>query len=376
MIRVLGLMRDEGACMLYRVKQPLSLIKKAGLADVSLCGVGADKNISFESAMLESDVIHVPRVSCDTMHRLMETLQPLGKKIIIDHDDDIFNVNPFSPWYRDFGTKEVKINIDGKEEVLWKNGTDGEPRSIDIEANIEKMQVARECLRMADAVTVTTKELADVYSEYNHRVYTLPNCIDFNHWLINPKENEKVKIIWQGGDSHYQDLISIKKPLINVLNKYKEFVQFILCGEYFEGFANDLPSGIVRYYPWISVDAHSYRMSALNADIGIVPIIHDKFNAGKSPIKFHEYSAIKTATLASDYPPYSKVIEDGVNGYLFKTEQEFEEKLLLLIGEKQLRSKLANRAYHDTHKNYNAEDTVKEWMEVYSSVYESSLAIC
>ena len=368
MIKVLGVMRDDGACMLYRIKQPLMALRDQDLADVSIARFGS--KVDFDSAVLEADVIHIPRVSCYTMRKLIETVQPLGKKIIIDQDDDIFNVNPLSEWYRDYGVDEVEI--DGLK--LWENGAENNSRCIDIEKNIEKREVARECMRMADAVTVTTNELAKVYQPYNDNIHVLPNCINFNDWIYRSiKKDEEITIGWQGGDSHYQDLMMIKEPLSRVLNKYKDKVKFIMCGAKFEGFLKDIPNS--EYYPWVSVYAHPYRMSLLNFDIGIIPIKHDEFNKGKSAIKYHEYSALNTATLASNYLPYSGVIKDGLNGYLFQDNKEFEEKLTELIESFSKRQVFANNAYKDTSKNYDSNSESKRWFTLYESLYQDNLVM-
>jgi|TARA_R110002110_G_scaffold105680_9_gene265487 glycosyltransferase involved in cell wall biosynthesis len=368
MIKVLGVMRDDGACMLYRIKQPLSKLQDKGLADVSIAGFGS--KVDFDSAVLEADIIHIPRVNCYTMKKLIETVQPLGKKIIIDQDDDIFNVNPLSEWYRDYGIEEIEI--DGVK--LWKDGNTSEPRSIDIEKNIEKREVARECMRMADSITVTTEELAKVYQPYNDNIKVLPNCIDFKTWMYRSiNKDEKITIGWQGGDSHYQDLMMIKSPLVKVLNKYKDKVKFIMCGAKFDGFLKDIPN--TEHYPWESIYAHPYRMSLLGFDIGIIPIKHDEFNKGKSAIKFHEYSALSTATLASNYLPYSEVIKDGMNGYLFKDEKEFEEKLTELIESFSKRQVFANNAYKDTSKNYDADSESERWFSLYESLYQENLVM-
>ena len=368
MIKVLGVMRDDGACMLYRIKQPLLRLQEEGLADVSIAGFGS--KVDFDSAVLEADMIHIPRDDCYTMRKLIETVQPLGKKIIIDQDDDIFNVNPLSEWYRDYGVEEVEI--DGIK--LWKNGPSGEDRCIDIEKNIEKREISRECMRMADALTVTTNELAKVYEPYNDNVNVLPNCINFRDWMYRSiNKDEQLTIGWQGGDSHYQDLMMIKKPLQKVLGAYKDKVKFIMCGAKFDGFLRDLPNS--EYYPWVSVYAHPYRMSLLGLDIGIIPIKHNQFNKGKSAIKFHEYSALSTVTLASDYLPYSGVIKDGLNGYLFKDEKEFEEKLTDLIESFPKRKVFAHNAYKDTSKNYDSNSESKEWLTLYESLYENNLVM-
>ena len=121
--------------MVYRIRQPLLALQELKLADISLAGFGS--KVDFDQAVLEADIIHIPRVNCFTMRKMIETIQPLGKKIIIDQDDDIFNVNPLSEWYRDYGIDEVEI--DGVK--LWRNGPEGKPRCIDIEKNIEKIEI-------------------------------------------------------------------------------------------------------------------------------------------------------------------------------------------------------------------------------------------
>ena len=69
-------------------------------------------------------------------------------------------------------------------------------------------------------------------------------------------------------------------------------------------------------------------------DLGLVPLIDNKFNQGKSDLKGLEFGAGHVPVIASRVAPYIRWIENGVNGYLANNSKDF--------------IKLINRCINDT----------------------------
>jgi glycosyltransferase involved in cell wall biosynthesis len=58
-----------------------------------------------------------------------------------------------------------------------------------------------------------------------------------------------------------------------------------------------------------------------SVDVNIVPLQHNQFTDSKSELKFFEASAVDTITIASPTEVFSRVISDGVTGFLSSADQ-------------------------------------------------------
>jgi glycosyltransferase involved in cell wall biosynthesis len=218
---------------------------------------------------------------------------------------------------------------------------------------------------MADMVTTPSKILAEVFKNYNNNVKVLKNYLDLNIWKpLNIVKDDKIRIVWQGGHSHFEDWFEVRDALKIVMDKYKNVV-LVIMGSEFEGTA--LPSDRVEKVGWVSMDAYPHVFKTLNADIGICPLKNSSFNVCKSELKWEEYSALKIPTVASMTHPYSDYIEDGETGFLCKNTDEWVKKLSLLIESKEIRETVGSNARKHVEKNYDAD---KKWVE-YESAYKS-----
>lgn len=369
LIKVCGVLRDNAACGLYRIKQPLTLLNEHEDFDVAIGGMDfvefGEKNDLFE-LLRECDVSIIPRAATEATLDLISALKGLdrNKKIIVDYDDNIFDVNPMSPHYRDFGLEEVTAEVDGEKIKVWENGKG----LFDIERNKLKVESVEKILRLTDAITVTTEELAEVYRKYNDCVYVLPNTVDLSIW--NPVRIVKdgtTRLTWHGGSSHYHDLYEVK-PVLENITKNHSGVKLEICGHEFKGIFKNMKDSQYQFHEWVPTEVHPYKQALLNSDIALLPLKDDLFNRGKSPIKWVEYSSLKIPCVAKNIPPYSEVIEHGETGYLYNDVFECSNYLEKLIENPSLRESIGNKAYNYVAEHYNAKDNVSLWAETIKKI--------
>ena len=109
-IKVVGILRDDGACGFYRIKQPMQMVNDRFDIDSAIGGINCHES-DLDSLLENCDIAVVPRPVSEKMLNLITILQEMGKKVVADHDDNIFDVNPMSPHYNDSGTEEVDIDL-------------------------------------------------------------------------------------------------------------------------------------------------------------------------------------------------------------------------------------------------------------------------
>lgn len=370
-MKILALPCDKGACGWYRVRQPLAKIKALTGHETHVIDKEADNMLEVAESLAIADVIIMRtggEMGRDTLTSIVEaygreTKQNLKIKAkwVMDIDDNLELISPYSEHYRDHGTNEYYDQ--NSEKWVWKNGQEG----FDAHKNRAKAMRLMTGLIEADMVTVTTEKLAENARMYNKNVRVLPNCIDGEKWWKLPLKHDpsQLRIGWNGGISHYEDWYTIKKPLNKLLRKYK--FKLVMVGSHFTGIVDQDLRHLVEVHPWVPFDAHSYRMMALNLDIAVIPLADLPFNHYKSPIKLVEMSAMGVPSVVANVLPYS-IDPVGAAVPYFSNESQFEKELTRLIEDIEWRDKVAVSAYEYAHRDYSADKNVGLWIDAYASL--------
>jgi glycosyltransferase involved in cell wall biosynthesis len=75
-------------------------------------------------------------------------------------------------------------------------------------------------------------------------------------------------------------------------------------------------------------------------DIGIMPMTDDEWTKGKCGLKILQYMAVGLPCVCSPAGVNKEIVQDGVNGFLANSNEEWIEQLSLLIENPNLRKKL------------------------------------
>ncbi len=370
-LRILGVERDDKACGYYRILNPLKVLQEQGLADCALIEYGtefdSDENMQ---KVFESDVILLPRPSSEEWFGFVKACRKAGKLIVSDYDDDPFTCDPLNPYYRWIGIEEWSHPDFGD---VWKDGMvdKGGQEWFNVEKNINRRDMVRASFKTSDLVTCTTPELQEVFLKINPNTVILPNSIDLTAYPRPEFVKKKVRVGWQGGVSHYRDLHFII-PILEKVSKEVDF-EFVYFGDsrfahMFKNVKNFTCENFVNH------QTYPFKLSLLNLDIGICPLIDNEFNRRKSAIKWMEYTAVGAATVATDIPPYSPAITNFKDGILVPNEEEaWVEALKGLITNKKKVLELSQNAYQTILEKHTIQKNAKLWVDAYKATIERSM---
>lgn len=295
-----------------------------------------------------------------------------GFRMVYEYDDHPIYLSPFAGVYKGLGTREFPMTLlDGSTIWLWRDGQEG----FDLEKNRQNRVRQLEILSLVDAVTTTTKPLADYFRTLNPKVYMLPNCIDLSQYKapseVFERKDGPVRIGWWGGDNHWHDVSMIGKALTEYVNSHD--VKLVLLGAFYKGPFKGIDLNKVEELDWVHVQAFPWRLAMAALDVSIVPLAPPhmpemQFNNYKSDIKFLEGAALKWPSLVQGgVRPYESAI-DGVNALTYLTDEEFTEKLDRLVKDADLRKKLASAAYDYVYEHRNLDKEIHRWLEAYTEI--------
>ena len=237
--------------------------------------------------------------------------------------------------------------------------------------------LTRKIARYANICIAASLFLKEYLSRFNSKVFYLPTGVDTN--LFNPKnnrvDNSKVTFSWLG-TAYHQEMGENVQFIIDAFSlladKYDNiFLDLAGEGRYFDKMRDNLDNhrhkNRIRFYSWINPDEIPDYLSAI--DVGLLPLTRDtKFNRAKSPTKLFEYMAMAKPTVSSNISEPAYIINDGDNGLLAETKEEFTEKMRRLIEDSSLRQQMGEKARETIERNYSLKVLGKRLHEILKTV--------
>lgn len=288
------------------------------------------------------DIVILKQIDNPNSPRLIAACKDLGIPIVMDIDDNILEVPEGNPALRCGYTR------------------DGTRRAYTAAS-----------MSMMDALFVSTKPLKDYFSKYfktlfdlDIPIYVLPNGCDEDEWKFNTKKGDKIKIGWHGSITHDEDLKQALPALQEILKERDDVVLELIGGireakikQIFNGWGDEIKKVLIASGT-PSWNGFPEMLSEQGIDIGIAPLVDNEFNRGKSHIKWMEYALLGIPCIASDVYPYSKAIDNGINGIITK---DWKKDLLDLINNEQKRKEIGQNAKEHVLDKYNYKNLIQMW---------------
>ncbi len=285
------------------------------------------------------DFLFIHREACFVGPAYFEWLYSkiFRKKIIFDFDDAI--------WLRDVSEANNKLS--------W----------------LKRAQKTQRIFNYASFIVGGNKYLVEQANRYNKNVFVIPTTIDCAYHLKvdkNSDDHRKIIIGWTGSvttNRHFEMLLPVLKK---IALKYAERVEFCTISNK-KTEHSDLPVLFKKWEKEIEIqDLSSF-------DIGIMPLPDDEWTKGKCGFKGLQYMALEIPTIMSPVGVNTEIINDGVNGFLASTEDEWMEKLSILIESKELREKIGKEGRKTIVEKYSVETNKQKYLDLFNKLMEKQL---
>jgi glycosyltransferase involved in cell wall biosynthesis len=219
----------------------------------------------------------------------------------------------------------------------------------------------KEIIGVADLVFVGNQYLVDYVKQFNNNVKLIPTTIETSYHYPNKDGRGKICIGWTGSSTtlkYFEDVIPI---LLKIKNIYGDKVSFRVIVDV-EKYYNEID---VKTTPW----SLSTEIEELNKiDIGIMPLPDDEWAKGKCGFKGLQYMALEIPAIMSPVGVNNEIIENGVNGFLADTKEEWVTVLSNLIESKSLRKEIGVNARNTVVEKYSMESQKMNYLNEFQKL--------
>jgi len=204
----------------------------------------------------------------------------------------------------------------------------------------ENWPYVEQMLATVDGITVSTPYLRNKYLTYNSNISVVRNRLAKCMWgdikKCEPKEREKLKIVYPGSQNHFS---------VN-------------------GSEGDIGETLMNYIQYM---AYPMFMKNLEADIGIAPLEINEFNACKSDLKMLEYCVCGIPAVYTKIEPYKYATLTA------KTEDVMIDKIEKLAADPQHRYNVWKKDTDMIRDRLFLEGNMLKWINEHMALFKREI---
>jgi glycosyltransferase involved in cell wall biosynthesis len=299
------------------------------------------------------DIIYLSRVAYDSrIENLIKEAKKRNIVTIFEVDDLVFDLS-------------VVSHVDAIKE--WKKS--------EVEHYKDGVRRYQKTLRNCDYFLGTNEFLVNwVQDRFKKKSFVLRNAlnsiqISSSTEALKLKNNDPAFIsigYFSGSSTHQKDFLEVELALLSILEKYKN-VKFLLGGFLELSSKFDKFQDRIIKIPFTNWQKLPFEISKL--DINLAPLEYgNPYCESKSELKYFEAALLKVPTIASPVDSFRFSIQDGINGYLASTSDEWFQKIENLIVNKDIRYKIGESAFEHTIKNYHPKAMKVQTINVFNAI--------
>jgi len=307
-------------------------------------------SFDWRDVFRDYDIVYFNYVNNDIGYAIMGLMaQKYGRKLVCDLDDNLWSILPDNGAYEAF-----------------KKGSEGIKIVTAIFNDVHYMTCTNHYLR--NAIAFNTLKTHD-------KIKIFPNYIDLDLYKhrCNFKDRGYYVGLHFGSSTHFTSLANeeFKKGMDRIMRDYPNFTLHTVGAflpsyqqkwgaRYKQGF------GAEDIFKWIEIMPKFLD----EADFMIVPLNDNVYNRSKSAIKRWEASSAKLPFIAQNIRQYNEVIDNGIDGFLCNTADDWYNSISKLILDKDLRRSMGEAGYQRTVREAQIQDHVVDYANFFKSIIE------
>ena len=343
---------QEGPSTRYRIIQYLGYLERNGCQ----CSVRPFLSTKAYQTLYTRDSLAYKVLTFSTsMLRLLGQTVGAGKYDVVFVQREAMLVGPpiIEWWVSRVVRKPIVFDLDDAIFIPYDSLTYGK-----IANWLRCFGKYEQIIKMSSQVIAGNEYLRDYAVEFNPNVTVIPTVVDPD--LFMPLSDRKVSkrpiLGWIGSHSTTRYL----KMLLPVLDRLAKKYDFVLK---VVGASEPVKiQGVECINQAWQLDREVEDFQSL--DIGLYPLPDDPWARGKCGLKAIQYMAVGIPAVCSAVGVNKEIVQDGVNGYLAETEEEWIAKLESLLDDHELRRRLGVAGRATVEEKYSVKVQAPRLLDV------------
>jgi glycosyltransferase involved in cell wall biosynthesis len=243
------------------------------------------------------------------------------------------------------------------DDAIWLPNTSKENK---IAAGLKWHHKVKAICRWSYKISCGNAYLCDYASGFNKNVVLNPTTIDTEnlHNKIRDQHTRKTVIGWTGTHSTIRYL-NMLLPVIKKLELHYDFTFLVI--------SNKDPELTLKSYEYLNWNITSEIDDLLKMNIGVMPLEEDQWSQGKCGFKALQYMALGIPALVSPVGVNKIIVDQGENGFICANEQEWYEKLELLLKNEEERSRMGKAAREKVIQKYSVTSNTENFLSLFET---------
>lgn len=290
---------------------------------------GYRKRLALLTKIKKYDFVFIHREAAPVGPPLLEWIiaKILKKKIIYDFDDAIWLPN-FSHSNRAFSFLKGYGNVKHICRWAWK-------------------------------VSCGNQYLCEFAAQYNKQVVYNPTTIDTenHHNKIKEHKGERPVVGWTGSHSTLRYLLELI-PVLRELDKEIDFE--------FRVIADINPEFNLKNFSFVQWNKDSEIDDLLGFDVGVMPLVNDKWANGKCGFKALQYMALGIPALVSPVGVNTRIVDHGVNGFICHDEKDWYRYLQQVLSNHSMLVEMGKSTRQKILDHYSVKSNQENFVELFT----------
>lgn len=328
----------EGPSSRYRVEQYIPFLRKKGIR----CYIRPFMSSTFYKILYKRDRIF--QKTCyfliSSIRRIFDFFIAIRMDIVFIHLECFPIGPPVFEWLLFKLRKKIVYDLDDAIYMAPTSTANKFLRYLKYPSKVKRI------IRYSKFIITCNEYLEGYAKRYNPNVASIHTAVDTDRFKPVGKRSKVDRVIigWIGSHSTAPYL----NMLVNVfhrLSKDHRFCLKIIGADNVDLKFDDVE---VIYLSWrLEEEVEQFQ----SLDIGVYPLPDTTWTLGKTGFKTIQYMSVGIPCVASNVGANKIIIKDGENGFVANSEEEWVEKLSILIKDPQLRQRigLAGRKYVEEH---------------------------
>lgn len=195
--------------------------------------------------------------------------------------------------------------------------------------------------------------------QFNKNVVYNPTTIDTEnyHNQIKNQDSNTFVIGWTGSHSTIRYISEII-PVLAELEKKYEFTFRVI---------SDLkPEFELKSLEYVKWKKDSEIEDLLGFNIGIMPLVDDKWANGKCGFKALQYMSLGIPALVSPVGVNTRIVDNGINGFICNSKEDWKSAIEKLLVDKELLKKMSEQTRIKIVEHYSVKSNSQNFIELFS----------